>query len=686
MKVLDIETYSPSPIKYGVHRYAEQAETLLIAWGGLDGPVQVWDVTCDPMPDAFRADILDSGEPLIAHNAAFERTLLAHTMPHLNIAPDRWRCSMARAYAHGLPGSLGQLAGIMNLPTDKQKDRIGMQLIRLFCCPQPANRKVRRETRETRPVEWAQFIEYCRQDVTTTAELWKQLPGWNYPDNLTELGAWQLDQRIGQRGVAVDLALVDGAMAAIDAEQKRLGRRTGTLTDNALSSTMQRDRLLRYLVASYGVELPDMTSATLTRRVEDPDLPEAVRELLKIRLQASRSSTSKYQAIRHAVSSDGRARGLIQYCGAQRTGRASGRIINPLNFLRPTMPQDDIETGIDALKTGCADLLFADVMDVAANTMRGVIVAPPGRKLVIADLSNIEGRVVAWLAGEAWKLQAFRDFDAGKGHDLYKLSYARAFRVRPEDVTKEQRQIGKVMELALGYGGGVAAFVTFATTYGIDLDELADAAASTIPQDVYREAENFYAWTRDQKRETYGLSERVFVVCDALKRMWRRAHPAIKAFWRDTEDAVRSAVLNPGTTFQCQRIAVRRDRNWLRLRLPGGRFLCYPSPRIDDGGVTYLGVNQYSRKWARIRTYSGKLVENLTQATARDVFYHAAPLIERARYAIVLHVYDEYITEAPDTDDYTARGLSDLMTTVPAWADGLPLSADGFEAARYRKG
>ncbi|SAK83345.1 DNA polymerase I [Caballeronia catudaia] len=683
---MDTETYSATPIRHGIHRYAESAETLLIAWAGIDTAVRVWDVTAELMPERFRVEILDADAPIVAHNAAFERTLLAHTMPQLDIAPSRWRCTMARAYAHSLPGSLGTLAEVLGLPVDRQKDRAGLQLIRRFCMPQAANRTLRRKTRVTRPMEWQQFIEYCRQDVVVLREIWNRLPCWNMPANAFELAAWRLDQEICQRGVAVDMRLVEGAISAIEREQQRLAQRTREITHGEVGSTTQRDRLIRHIAHSYDIDLPDLTPATIERRIDDPDVPQGLRELLTIRLQASRSSTAKYKAIQRAVSADGRVRGLIQYCGASRTGRASGRIINPLNFLRPTLPQHEIELGIEALTSGCADLLFDDVMNLTANTMRGVIVAPAGKKLVVADLANIEGRVLAWLAGETWKLDAYRAFDAGEGPDVYKLAYAKSFGVRPDDVTKEQRQVGKVMELALGFGAGAAAFVAFAATYGIDLDVLAESAAPTLPADVLEEAIAFHEWCGRHKKATFGLSKKGFVVCDALKRMWRRAHPAITSYWRETEDQLRAAINAPATTHDCRRTRMRRDDNWLRVRLPSGRFLCYPSPRIDTTGVSYMGMNQYSRRWERVRTFGGKAVENLVQGVARDVFYHAAPIIEASGYEIVLHVYDEYVTEAPDREGFNDTHLCTLLSTTPAWADGLPLAASGFSGPRYRKG
>lgn len=327
------------------------------------------------------------------------------------------------------------------------------------------------------------------------------------------------------------------------------------------------------------------------------------------------------------------------------------------------------------------------VMDACSSAIRGLIIAPSKKKLVIADLSNIEGRVLAWLAGEEWKLQAFRDFDAGEGFDLYKLAYAKAFGIDPSLVDKDMRQIGKTMELALGYAGGCGAFITFSLAFNIDLEKMAEKAIEAIPKNTLAEAASFLEWQLGQGKSQFGLSDQAFIVCDSFKRLWREAHPDTATYWKELENGCRTAINNPGTTFTCRRHKIRRDGAWLRVMLPSGRYLCYPSPRVeDDGQITFMGVNQYSRKWERLRTYSGKLVENMCQAAARDVLASSMQPIESAGYEIVLTVHDEIISEAPDTDDYTHEHLAELLSAGCDWTEGLPLAAAGFEAYRYRKG
>lgn len=680
---LDLETFSEIPIKNGIHVYAEGVEIMLFAWAIDEGPVNVHDLTADyNLPTRLLTALSDESVLIYAHNSHFDRTVLRHAHPRL--APDvtRWRDTMVQALAHGLPGALGALCEVLGVPQDKAKDKEGKSLIQLFCKPRPKNSKLRRATSKTHPEEWRRFVAYAGLDIEAMREVYKRLPKWNYQG--TELTLWHRDQQINDRGVCMDVQLAQAAIEAVDLEQKRLAKRTQVMTDGEVQAATQRDALIKHIVESYGVELPDMQRSTLERRITDPDLPTAVKELLAIRLQASTTSTSKYKSLMKGVSSDGRLRGTLQFCGASRTGRWAGRLFQPQNLPRPSLEQEQIDEGIEALKAGCADLLFDNIMELTSSALRGCIMAPEGKKLVVSDLSNIEGRKLAWLAGEQWKLDAFREYDEGTGPDQYKLAYARAFNISPDDVDKYQRQIGKVMELGLGFGGGVAAFLTFALVYGLDLDELANAALPNIPRDVIREAKNWYDESVKRK-STYGLSERVFIACDSLKRLWRRAHPATCDFWYQLERTVRAAIATPQKTLYCGYLKIRRDGAWLRIQLPSGRALCYPSPSIEKGNITYQGINSYSRKWQRLKTYGGKLVENVTQAAARDVLAGNMPLIEDAGYSIVLTVHDEVICEAPDTDDFNDKALSALLSTNPEWAPDIPLNAGGFEAYHYRK-
>jgi DNA polymerase len=412
-----------------------------------------------------------------------------------------------------------------------------------------------------------------------------------------------------------------------------------------------------------------------------------MRELLLIRLQASSTSTSKYRVLQRGTSRDGRLRGLLQFCGAIRTGRWAGRLFQPQNLPRPTLKQKAIDAGIEALRAGCAHLTVDNVMELVSSCIRSCIVAAPGKKLVVADLANIEGRVQAWLANEEWKLKAFRDFDAGQGPDLYKLAYSKSFGIKPEAVTGEQRQVGKVQELALAYEGGVGAFVTFAGAYNIDLDDLADKVLPEASEEIVAKADKFLEWAKKDKRPRYGLSDDAFVACDVLKRVWRDAHPNITGYWHKLKNVVAQALANRGNTLNEIGLKVRASKNWLLIGLPSGRTLCYPSPRVaEDGAVSYMGIDQYTRKWTRIGTHGGKLFENIVQAIARDVMAANMPLIEAAGYSIILTVHDEIIAETPDEPGYNVEHMAGLLAAPPAWAPDMPLAAAGFETDRYRKG
>lgn len=715
---LDSETFSPTPIKHGLHRYAEKVEVMLASYAFDDEPAECWDRTAGMCPARLWNAIKDPSVQVVIHNSQFDRTVMSKPPLSWIIDPARVFDTMACALSHSLPGSLDSLCEILGVPTELAKLKTGKQLINLFCKP---NAKGERNTRETHPQKWLEFIDYAKGDIPSMREVYKRLPKWNYPT--VDRGIFTLDQRINERGVAVDVELAEAAVRAVDLAQQGLGARARKLTNNAVQSARQRGAMLAHILEAYGITLPDMTASTLERRINDPDLPAELRELLAVRLQATTSSTAKYQTLLNGVSSDGRLRGTLQYCGAARTGRWSGRLFQPQNLPRPVLDNETIDTGIAALKADCADLVFENVMELTSSAIRGCIVAAPGKKLVVADLSNIEGRVLAWVAGEQWKLDAFAAFDGGEGHDLYKLAYARAFGIKPEDVDKSMRQIGKVMELALGYEGGVGAFLTFAAAYGLDLDELAARMEGTIPADVMAECNKFWAWAVIN-RATLGLEEHVFKACDALKRLWRRAHPKTGSLWRDLEETVRDAIASPGVTFAVARLKVRRDGAWLRIVLPSGRALCYPSPqlkseecktckgtgkvcgnddltgpyelRCDDCGgtgkvgkpkVTYMGTNQYTRKWSRISTYGGKLVENVVQAIARDILADGMWNAEHAGYAVVLSVHDELLTEAPVDGNQTVDGLAECMTRAANGQtySGLPLAAAGFEALRYKK-
>ena len=674
----DTETYCETPLRHGLHRYAEKVEITILAWAIDDGPVEVIDCTLPGWRDKVDVALAaaDAAEAQVWQNSAFDRTVLRHAW-HYDMPVEKVEDTMVQALAHGLPGSLDTLCSVLGVPVDMSKHKEGKALVQLFCKPRPQNQKIRRATRQTHPLEWQRFLDYAGSDIVSMREVRKRLPKWNYPGNQRERDLWVLDQKINDRGVAVDLALAEAAVRATALAKKGLKHKTQELTGfdpetgQGLESTTKRDAFLKFLLAQYDVDLPDMQKGTLERRLADENLPDPVKELLRIRLMATVTSTTKYTALMRGTSSDGRLRGTLQFCGAARTGRWAGRLFQPQNLMRPSMKQVAILEAIEAFLADCADLIYDNVMNAAANCTRGALTVGPGKKMVSSDLANIEGRFLAWLAGEEWKLEAFRAFDtlrwnadgtpmmvankkgeleqAREGPDLYHVGAAEILGIKVEDVTDDQRQAqGKVPELACGYQGAVGAFQSMARIYGL---EMSDARALEIV------------------------------------KAWRKKNKHIVALWYEAEKAAIRAVENPELRVEAAggKLVFRRDGSWLRMRLPSGRCLCYPGVAVEEGKLSYMGVNQYTRKWERLYTYGGKLIENATQGGARDVLAHNMAEAEAAGFEITLTVHDELVTETIDSGQFTGERLSAIMSTVPPWATGLPLAASGWEGQRYRK-
>lgn len=735
----DTETFSPVPIRHGTHAYAEQAEVMIAAWSLDDGPTYAEDLTrLDENGDVYcvrpsarlLALLADPTVRVVMHKSDFDRTVIRYAWG-IDLVITRVFDTMVCAMAHSLPGSLDKLCEIMGVPDEFSKTE-GKEYIQLFCKPLPKNQKLRRATKATHPQKWAEFMAYAGNDILSMRELYYSVPRWNYRNTKRqhrELDLWYLDQRINDRGFLADVELAEAAVAAIAVEQKRLTHEVQELTDGAVSKATKRDQMLKHILAEYGVDLPDMKKDTLERRINDPELPDGLRQLLRVRLAATTSSTAKYAAIMRAISRDGRLRAALQFLGALRTGRWSGRLFQPQNLPRPDMLQPEIEAGIDAVKAGVADLVLADVMKLLSNALRGMIISSPGKKIISSDLKNIESVIAAWLSGEQWKLDAFAEIfgdDTGTIPDMYVRAYAAAFNVTFEAVMANKkaggfwRQVGKVMELALAYEGGVGAFIAFAMVYRLDLEGLAAEAYRNLPDAARTQAEIMLAWRKKKKRlTTFDLSDKAFVVFEAFKALWRQAHPETSSYWSQLADAAIEATLHEGRTVKARKLAFVREGAWLKMILPSGRALCYPNPQVkyekaDCGDcegtgyvfaepcptchgtgkapgsqrkpkLSYAGVNQYNRRWGRINTYGGKLFENACQAVARDVMAHNMPAIEEAGYEIVLTVHDDVITEAVDTDQFTSDHLSALLATPPPWLTDCPLAADGFEAYRYKK-
>ena len=570
---LDTETYSAAPIKdvggYG-YAYHPSTEILLVAYAIDDGPVQVWDCTLDDSRPldlmAAYAEVKRGDRLICTHNSMFDRPVL--TAKGYSFPLEQWRDSAVKALTLGLPASLDQLGRCLGLPLDQAKLTIGKRLIQRFSVPAPANHKAARYTRDTHPKEWAQFIEYAARDVEAMRTLYKQMPDWNYRNS--ELQLWFLDQRINDRGMPVDMPLVEAAIDLVAGARKRLNAELKQATKGLVAAASNAAQLTKW-VNSRGINTERMTGADVTELLARNDLPADVRRALEIRAEAGKSSVAKYDKLKTATMADARVRGTLQFCGASRTGRWGGRLFQPQNLTRPTV---DIDAGCNAILNGTVDLLFDSAMEVAASCIRGVIKAPEGYRLVVSDLAGIEGRVLPWLCGFKKKVQAIAD-----GLDMYKVAASGIYGIKYEAVTKEQRFIGKVAELALGYQGGVNALQQMARAYGVELDE--DLAQTTVSA-------------------------------------WRDANAPIKNFWYSTEEAAINAVSHPATTYTAGRLQFNYDRqtDFLRIKLPSNRLLCYYQPVLIDSlmpwgeykqQLNFTGVNQVTRNIEVSSTYGGKL-------------------------------------------------------------------------------
>lgn len=448
---LDRETFSEIDLKLvGTARYAETARDLLVSYAIGDGPARVWDATAEEMHDELFYAMEDKDGEVWAHNAYFDRTI--HNGPHqLNqprIELTRWRCSMAMALSHALPASLEELCRVLRIPSDQAKLADGKKLIRLFCMPQPANRKLRIADRHTHPAEWARFKQYAGNDIVAMRECVKRMPAWNW--NESAIAEWHLDQRINERGFQVDRELTRAGARAAVTEKERIGVRFRELTRGVVDRPSQRAQFQEFVKNEFGVVLEDTTKATFTQMLREPGLDPRLAELMNLSMAANKTSTAKYAALDPAVGPDGRFRGGLQFAGAGRTRRWAGRLFQPQNLPSRGLPKpEQVEDYIYHLKQDTHALFFDDLMLYGAAALRGCVVAAPGKKLAVADLSNIEGRVLAWIAQENWKLKAFREYDAGTGPDLYNVTAVSIIGGDPWAVPKHLRNaFGKVPDLA----------------------------------------------------------------------------------------------------------------------------------------------------------------------------------------------------------------------------------------------
>ncbi|WP_315127328.1 DNA polymerase I [Comamonas antarctica] len=697
---LDRETWNTIDLKeVGTYIYADSAEDLMISYAVGDGPARVWDRTAEEMHDELWHAMDTPDNEVWAHNAQFDRAI--HLGQHQQFLPpidlERWRCSMAMALSHALPAGLADLCRVLRVPADMGKLADGKKLVRLFTQPQPANRKILRATRETHPAEWERFKQYAVNDITAMRECVKRMPNWNW--DASAIAEWHLDQRINERGFQVDRELTQAGARAAITEKARIAQRFSELVQGQFTPG-QREKFKAYLSQRLGFELDNTQSGTFQVMLRDPFLEPDVREMMELAIASNKTSTAKYAALDPAVSPDGRFRGGLQFAGAARTRRWAGRLFQPQNLPSRGLPKPEaIESYIEHLKAGTHDLFFDNLMLFGAAALRGCVIVPEGKKMPVADLSNIEGRVLAWIAQENWKLQAFRDYDAGTGPDLYNVTAVSILGGDPWNVPKHLRNaFGKVPDLASGYQGGVAGYQTFARAYGVKMADFWETIQQMIaPQHVEKARDNLASWGRPQL-ESLEISEIEWVASETCKLAWRARHPATQKFWYDLGGAAKRAIRNPGQVFTVGpfiklRVVSNCGQKWLVVRLPSGRYLTYFEPHIVGQGrdetIAYWGEaseeDKTTRQWVRVFTHGGKMTGNCCQTIARDILAPAVGEAERRGYLPILTVHDEVLTETPDDDRYSAAGLVEILATNPDWAGGLPLAAAGFETYRYKK-
>ena len=639
----DLETYSSVDLtKCGVYRYCESEdfEILLAAYSIDGGAVQVTDLACgEKLPQEILDALEDETVEKWSYNSQFERICLSRLLGYPAgdyLAPASWRCSMVWASTLGLPRSLESVGAVLGL--EKQKLMEGKDMIRYFCVPcrpTKANGGRMRNRPEHDPEKWERFKAYNLRDVETEMQIQERLSRFPVPDAIWE--EYHLDQEINDRGIGVDMELVRQAIAIDSRSRERLTAAMRELTELENPNSVQQ---MKQWLADHGLETDTLGKKAVAELVKTA--PEPLREVLSLRQQLAKSSVKKYTAMENAVCADSRAHGMFVFYGANRTGRFSGRLIQLQNLYKNTMP--DLAQARALVRSGnyeALSLLYEDIPDTLSQLIRTAFVPQDGRKLIVADFSAIEARVIAWFAGERWRLKVFED-----GGDIYCASASQMFHVPVEKhgINGHLRQKGKIAELALGYGGSVGALKSMgALEMGLAEEEL-----------------------------------------QPLVDAWRGSNPMITQFWWDVDRAVKDCIRQRIPT---ETHGLRFDYRsaMLFINLPSGRRLAYVKPRIGEnqfGGesVTYMGVSG-TKKWERLESYGPKFVENIVQGTARDILCYAMRTLRNC--AIVAHVHDEIIIEADRRMSVVA--VCEQMGRTPPWAKGLKLRADGYECEFYQK-
>ena len=639
---MDIESFSDVDlIKCGVYAYADSPafEILLFAYSFDGGETQIIDLAQgEKFPAEVEDAIFDVSVTKTAYNANFERTCLSKYFGRY-IPPESWHCSAVQAAMLALPRSLEDVGRVLGL--DEQKMKEGKELIRYFCIPCKPTKANGGRTRNLpchAPEKWELFKTYCKRDVDVEKSIRRKLHNFPIPESEMEL--YRLDQRINDRGVLVDMGLVEQAIACERLHKEVVTKRAYELTGLENPNSVAQ---LKGWLGDKGMEAESLSKKAVADMIAETD--GEVEELLRLRLLMAKTSVKKYEAMERSVCSDGRVHGMLMFCGANRTSRWSGKIVQIQNLPKNYIP--DLELARDLVKQGRfedIELLYDSTPNVLSELIRTAFIPKPGCRFVVADFSAIEARVLAWLSGEQWRLDVFTSH--GK---IYEASASSMFHVPMEEITKGSplRQKGKLAELGLGFGGAAGALISMgALDMGLTEEELPPLVAA-----------------------------------------WRKANPHITQFWWDVDAAAIKAVTEKQKT-KVGKIIFEYKSGILFITLPSGRRLSYVKPRMavnrfGRDSLTYEGISE-NKKWSRIETYGPKLVENIVQGTARDLLAEAMLRVEKKGYPIVMHCHDEIIAEVPEGSG-SVDEMCEIMAIQPKWAEGLPLRADGYSCSFYQK-
>ena len=639
---MDIESFSDVDlIKCGVYAYADSPafEILLFAWSFDGGETQIIDLAQgEKLPAEVEEAIFDVSVTKTAYNANFERTCLSKHFGRY-IPPESWHCSAVQAAMIALPRSLEDVGRVLGL--DEQKMKEGKELIRYFCVPCKPTKANGGRTRNLpchAPEKWELFKTYCRRDVDVEKSIRRKLHNFPIPESEMEL--YRLDQRINDRGVLVDMGLVEQAIACERLHKEIVTKRAYELTGLENPNSVAQ---LKGWLGDMGMEAESLSKKAVAEMIAETD--GEVEELLRLRLMLAKTSVKKYEAIERSACSDGRVHGMLMFYGANRSGRWSGKNVQLHNLPKNYIP--DLELARNLVKQGRfedIELLYDSTPNVLSELIRTAFIPKQGCRFVVADFSAIEARVMGWLSGEEWVLDVFR----GDGK-LYEMTASRMFGIPMAEIGKgsSERAKGKVASLACQYGGSSGALVSMgALDMGLTEDELPPLVAA-----------------------------------------WRKANPHMVQFWWDVDAAAIKAVTEKQKT-KVGKIIFEYKSGILFITLPSGRKLSYVKPRMavnrfGRDGLTYEGISE-NKKWSRIETYGPKLVENIVQGTARDLLAEAMLRVEKKGYPIVMHCHDEIIAEVPEGSG-SVDEMCEIMAVQPTWAEGLPLRADGFECRFYKK-